>query len=83
MTPKTVPAIRQPRPRKRRSAGGVAHCFTDGPAELAAYLACPQASYVTGECWYIDGGLHLWGDSWSIPDGDEQLPPAIAALKNQ
>jgi citronellol/citronellal dehydrogenase len=52
-------------------------------AELVAYLACEQASYVTGECWYIDGGQHLWGDTWVVPDAEEQLPPAIARLKNR
>jgi citronellol/citronellal dehydrogenase len=53
-------------------------------AELAVYLACEQASFVTGECWYIDGGAHLWGDTWAIPDGEgDVLPPAIARLKNR
>ena len=52
-------------------------------AELVAYLACEQASYVTGECWYIDGGQHLWGDTWVVPDADEPLPPAIARLQNR
>jgi citronellol/citronellal dehydrogenase len=52
-------------------------------AELTAYLACEQASFVTGECWYIDGGQHLWGDTWVIPEANEELPPAIARLKNR
>ena len=53
-------------------------------AELAAYMCCEQASFVTGECWYIDGGAHLWGDTWVIPDSPgEELPPAIARLKNR
>ena len=33
-------------------------------AELCAYLASDAASFVTGETWYIDGGAHLWGDTW-------------------
>jgi len=37
-------------------------------AELCAYLACDASSFVTGETWYIDGGAHLWGDTWPIPD---------------
>jgi citronellol/citronellal dehydrogenase len=37
-------------------------------AGLATYLASDAASYVTGDTWYIDGGCHLWGDSWMIPD---------------
>jgi citronellol/citronellal dehydrogenase len=50
-------------------------------AQLAVYMACDEASFVTGECWYIDGGAHLWGDTWVIPDTpDEPLPPAIARL---
>ncbi len=40
----------------------------DEVADLAAYLASDAASYVTGETWYIDGGAHLWGDNWIIPD---------------
>jgi citronellol/citronellal dehydrogenase len=38
-------------------------------AELTAFLASDAAAYVTGETWYIDGGAHLWGDNWIIPDG--------------
>jgi citronellol/citronellal dehydrogenase len=49
-------------------------------AELCAYLACDEASFVTGECWYIDGGAHLWGDTWFIPDGDGALPERVARL---
>ena len=40
----------------------------DEVADLAAYLASDAAAYVTGETWYIDGGAHLWGDNWIIPD---------------
>jgi citronellol/citronellal dehydrogenase len=40
----------------------------DEVADLTAYLASDAASYVTGETWYIDGGAHLWGDNWIIPD---------------
>ncbi len=49
-------------------------------AELCAYLASDAASFVTGETWYIDGGAHLWGDTWMIPDRDEPAPPE--AVKN-
>ena len=53
-------------------------------AQLAAYLASDAASFVTGECWYIDGGQHLWGDSWIIPDSPEAaLHPAIARLSDR
>ncbi len=46
-------------------------------AELCAYLASDAAAYVTGETWYIDGGAHLWGDLWVIPDGPEPTPPEV------
>jgi citronellol/citronellal dehydrogenase len=37
-------------------------------AELVAYLASDAAWFVTGETWYIDGGAHLWGNPWPIPE---------------
>jgi citronellol/citronellal dehydrogenase len=50
-------------------------------AQLCAYLASDAASYVTGETWYIDGGAHLWGDNWLIPDRPEpELPDVVANL---
>jgi citronellol/citronellal dehydrogenase len=50
-------------------------------AELCAYLASDAASFVTGETWYIDGGAHLWGDVWVIPDYEPApLPEVIANL---
>ncbi len=50
-------------------------------AELIAYVASDAAHFVTGETWYIDGGAHLWGDTWIIAEeGDPGLPPAIARL---
>jgi citronellol/citronellal dehydrogenase len=50
-------------------------------AELCAYLASDAASFVTGETWYIDGGAHLWGDTWIIPDREAPpLPEVVAKL---
>jgi len=49
-------------------------------AELIAYMASDAAYFVTGETWYIDGGAHLWGDTWSMPDDALVVPPAIAKL---
>jgi citronellol/citronellal dehydrogenase len=50
-------------------------------AELCAYLASDAASFVTGETWYIDGGAHLWGETWIIPDREAPpLPEVVANL---
>ena len=50
-------------------------------AELCAYLASEAASFVTGETWYIDGGAHLWGDTWILPDREPgPLPEFVAKL---
>ena len=46
-------------------------------AELCVYLASDAASFVTGETWYIDGGQHLWGDIWMIPDREPPEPPEV------
>lgn len=46
-------------------------------AELCAYLASDAAHFVTGVTWYIDGGAHLWGDTWVIPDREEPSPPEV------
>lgn len=59
--PELVEASRQRTPAKRL---GTVHEV----AQLAVYLCSDAASFVTGETWYIDGGQHLWGDNWLIPD---------------
>jgi NAD(P)-dependent dehydrogenase (short-subunit alcohol dehydrogenase family) len=72
--PELVEMSRQKTPMKRLGT-------PEEVAQLAVYLASDAASFVTGECWYIDGGAHLWGDNWIIPDSPERpLPPAIARL---
>jgi len=50
-------------------------------ADLAAYLVCDASSFVTGEIWYIDGGSHLWGDNWIIPDGGDVSPQTIPGTR--
>jgi citronellol/citronellal dehydrogenase len=61
--------------RKSTPAKRIGTC--EEVAELCAYLASDAASFVTGETWYIDGGAHLWGDTWGIPDRDEPAPPDV------
>lgn len=67
-----IEASRKKTPMKRVATAGEV-------AQLILYLACDAAFFVTGECWYIDGGAHLWGDNWVIPDGEPPPPPAIVA----
>ncbi len=71
--PHFVEMGRQRTPMKR--LGTPAEC-----AELIAYMASDAAYFVTGETWYIDGGAHLWGDTWSMPDDALVVPPVIAKL---
>jgi citronellol/citronellal dehydrogenase len=59
--PEIVEMSRQRTPAKRLGT-------VDEVSDLACYLASDAASFVTGETWYIDGGAHLWGDTWIIPD---------------
>jgi citronellol/citronellal dehydrogenase len=50
-------------------------------AQLCVYLASEAAAFVTGETWYIDGGAHLWGDTWAIPEPEPlPLPEVVANL---
>jgi citronellol/citronellal dehydrogenase len=69
-----VEMSRQSTPMKRLGTPGEV-------AELCAYLASEAASFVTGETWYIDGGAHLWGDTWILPDREPApLPEVVAKL---
>ena len=69
-----VEMTRQRTPMKRLGTPGEV-------AELCAYLASDAASFVTGETWYIDGGAHLWGDTWILPDREPgPLPEVVAKL---
>jgi citronellol/citronellal dehydrogenase len=65
--PELVEMSRQRTPAKRLGT-------VDEVAQLVVYLATDAASFVTGETWYIDGGAHLWGDTWMIPDRGEEAP---------
>jgi len=57
------------REHRRALAGGVAHCFTGGPRELAEYLELGFAIGITG--WICDErrGTHLLGLMREIPSG--------------
>jgi len=68
--PELVEASRKKTPMKRLGNAGEV-------AQLIVYMASDAAHFVTGECWYIDGGAHLWGDHWIIADEEPPPPPAI------
>lgn len=70
--PELVDASRKKTPMKRMASAGEV-------AQLIVYLACDAAHFVTGECWYIDGGAHLWGDNWIIDSDEPPPPPAVIA----
>jgi citronellol/citronellal dehydrogenase len=59
--PELVEMSRQRTPAKRLGT-------VDEVAGLVCFLASDAAAFVTGETWYVDGGAHLWGDTWLIPD---------------
>jgi len=72
--PELIEASRKKTPMKRVGTAGEV-------AQLIVYLASEAAWFVTGECWYIDGGAHLWGDNWIIDDDSPPpTPPIIAEL---
>ena len=72
--PELIEASRKKTPMKRVGTAGEV-------AQLIVYLACDAAWFVTGECWYIDGGAHLWGDNWIIDDDTPPpVPPIVAEL---
>lgn len=66
--PELVEMSRQRTPMKRLGT-------PEEVAQLLAYLACDGAWFVTGETWYIDGGAHLWGETWMIPDENKAETP--------
>lgn len=70
--PELVEASRKKTPMKRLGSAGEV-------AQLIVYMACDAAHFVTGECWYIDGGAHLWGDNWIIPESNGAPEPAVLA----
>ena len=59
--PELVEMSRQRTPAKRLGT-------VDEVAGVVCFLASDAAAFVTGETWYLDGGAHLWGDTWLIPD---------------
>ena len=71
--PELVEMSRQRTPAKRLGS-------PEEVADLAAYMVSDAASYVTGETWYIDGGAHLWGDTWVIPEPGDFAPATIPGV---
>ena len=66
--PELLEAAVKATPLKRLgSAAEVSH--------LVVYLASTFADFVTGQTFYIDGGMSLWGDQWPIPDDVPVFPP--------
>jgi citronellol/citronellal dehydrogenase len=74
--PELIEASRKKTPMKRVGTAGEV-------AQLIVYLASEAAWFVTGECWYIDGGAHLWGDNWIIEDDSPPPTPPIVAELSQ
>ncbi len=74
--PELVEMSRKRTPMKRVARAGEI-------AQLIAYLASDAAFFVTGETWYIDGGAHLWGDNWMLPDDEPAPPPTLIDEINQ
>jgi peroxisomal trans-2-enoyl-CoA reductase len=70
--PELIEASRKKTPMKRVASAAEV-------AQLIVYLASDAAHFVTGECWYIDGGAHLWGDNWIIDEDEPSPPPALLA----
>jgi len=38
--------------------------------DAVCYLAGPSGSFITGEVLRVDGGSHVWGEQWTIPQPD-------------
>lgn len=68
--PELAEAARKRTPQKRLASAGEI-------AQLVAYLSSDAAAFVTGVTWYIDGGAHLWGDTWPIAEMEESAPQGI------
>ena len=44
-------------------------------SHLVVYLCSPQADFITGQTFTIDGGASIWGEQWPIPEDVPQFPP--------
>lgn len=66
--PQLLVSAKQANPLKRLG-------HPDEVSHLIVYLCSPQADFITGQTFTIDGGASIWGEQWPIPDDVPQYPP--------
>ena len=58
--------------RTRFPLSNLMHRFGDvrDVSDAICYLAGPSGRFITGETVHVDGGSHIWGEQWTIPEPD-------------